>query len=344
MAKKRTSKPKHSKRLEKIIEKAVWCQYHNEKLVPPIIVRRFDDRAGNRFYYFLKGGEVHTAIGVTSAFGMVSTERESINRWKEEHVNWRELLNDSADYGTLLHLLYGDIMLGRGVNRSYLDQMRTLALKNGQSGEMPERDTLAFLKFCEDYKPIPLLIEAQLVLRDFDRDEYLAMTIDLLAQITLTETIKEMVQDGVYVRGDKKGEPKMVEQRKEVTREAVVLIDFKSNFFEKEKKGFYETHMLQLLAGAKAVQQNFDLSVDGVYNYSPNAWRTDPSYTFYQHKIDDEDLTTFNAYWNLIQAKKINVPKGNILVCNDFKSSSDYRLISYQQYAEEALLPKPIEA
>lgn len=338
---KRTTRKRTSKKLEKIF-KPVWCEYHKDDLVPPIIVNRFDDRVGNRFYYFVANDEVKVAVGVTSAFGIVSTERESINKWKEDHDNWRQLLNDSADYGTALHLLYENLLLGKGVSKVHLDTMRSLAVKNGQSADMPEKDLLSFLKFMEDYKPEPLLIEAQLVLRQ--GDDYLAMTIDLLAKITFTDTVKETIQDGFYLRGEKKGEPKMIDVKKEVVRESLVLIDFKSNFFEKERKSFYETHMLQLIAGAKAVEQNFGFKVDAVYNYSGNAWRTNPGYTLYEHKVSDDDLNTFYAYWNLITAKKINVPKGNILVCNNPKTSEDFKWVSYLEYAQERLLPQPIEA
>jgi hypothetical protein len=221
--------------------------------------------------------------------------------------------------------------------------MKALAVRNGQSADMPYKDLLSFLKFMEDYKPEPLLIEAQLILQDKDKDEYLAMTIDLLAKVTITETSKEMVQDGVYQRGDKKGEPKMIEVKKETTKEVIILIDFKSNFFEKEKKTFYEGHLMQLLAAQMAVKQNFGIDVHSICNFASNAWRTTPSFTLFEHKETPEDLITFWAYWNLMVAKKINVPKGNILVCDNPKTSSDFKLISYQEYAESILLPQVVK-
>jgi len=336
---KKKSTTKKSAKLEKIIRKQSWADYVAGDLRPKHVVYRFDSN-GDRFYYFLSESGVKTAIGVTTAFGAVSTERQGIERWKEAHDNWRHLLNISADYGTQEHILFEGIVLGQGVNKNILETMKKIAFENGQDADMPAKDTLAFLKFYEDYHPIPLLIEAQLVWVDPVTDECLAMTIDLLAKMTITDVVKEMKEDGVYQRGNKKGQPKFTEVKTEIKREVLVLVDFKSNFFEKAKKTFYEVQKMQLIGGAKAIEQNFGIKVDGIYNYAANAWRTTPSYTFYEHRVEDRDLSTWGAYWNLVQAKKINVPSGNILICDTFKNSSDFKLMSYQEYAESVLLNK----
>jgi hypothetical protein len=140
------------------------------------------------------------------------------------------------------------------------------------------------------------------------------------------------------VRGDKKGEPKMVEQKTEVKKERIMIGDLKSNFFEKEDKSFYETHKMQLIGGARAVEQNFDIKVDGCFNVSPNAWRTAPSYSFHEWNITDEDIDIFEAYWNLIVKKRLNVPKGSLFITDQLKDSTDYKMLSYQEYAEQELV------
>ena len=335
---KTTRTRKTSNKLDKIIKKAVWCDYHVDNLVPPIIVRRFDDRRNNRFYYFSIEGEVKIAIGTTSAFGMVSTEREAIERWKEKFSNWKQLLNASADYGSLLHILFGKLMLKQGVDKPILASMEKIALDNGRSGDMPKKDVLALMRFNEDYKLTPLLIEAQLIYCCPKTGEYLALTIDALVKIEDVLVEKREVQDGVYSRGDRKGEPKMITEKVETPRTRIMLGDLKSNFFEKDEKSFFEAHRMQLITGAKAVEQNFGIKVDGVFNLSPTAWRTTPNYTYYEHDISG-DLATWDAYWNLIVAKKLNTPKGNILVCKDFKDSNDFSLLGYKEYAEQILNP-----
>jgi hypothetical protein len=199
------------------------------------------------------------------------------------------------------------------------------------------------MKFNEDYELIPLLVEAQLVWHDEISGEFLCMTIDLLARVISTEIVRTEEEDGVFQRGANKGERRFKTIKTEVRKERILLGDLKSNFFSKEEKTFYETHLMQLIGGKKAVEQNFPIKVDGVFNLSPNSWRTNPSYTFFEHDIDDNDLRIFDAYWNLIRTKKINVPKGSLLVSGNFKDSNDYKLTSYQEYAEQVLLPQPIE-
>jgi hypothetical protein len=336
--KKKTTKRTNKKLSELLAPKPVWCDYADEKLIPKYIVHRFDDRGGNRFYYFkTETEEIVIASGITAPFGIVSTERDAINKWKEKYPNWKHLLDVSSEYGTFLHIIFGKITLKLGVDQFILDAMKKLALDNGQSQDMPVKDTLALLKFQEDYQLIPLLVEAQLGWRCPKTGEWLCMTIDILARMVTTEVVKTTVQDGIYLRGPKKGEPKMIEQKTEVKKERVLIGDLKSNFFEKEGKSYYETHVMQLIGGAKAVEQNFGIKVDGCFNFSPNAWRTTPSYSFHEHNITTEDLDIFDAYWNLIVRKRLNVPKGQLLVTDKIKDSSDYKWLSYQEYAKEQL-------
>lgn len=336
MTRKATTK-KPSKKLAKILETQTWADYAVDTLIPKHIVHRFDDRAGNRFYFFLNGEEVVIAVGVTTAFGAVSTERDAIEKWKEKHINWKHLLNASSDYGTSLHIQFKNICLKSHVDKALLDSMRKIAIDNDQSQDMPAKDILSLLKFKEDFEIVPLLIEAQLAYQDIDTGEWLALTIDILAKIIKTEVVKETVQEGFYMRGERKGEPKMVEKRTEVKKERIMVGDLKSNFFEKENKNFYEPHLMQLITGAKAVKQNFGITVDGAFNLSPSAWRTSPSYTYFEHDINDNVLKTWDAYWRLIVAKGINRPRGRFLVTDTFKDSADYKLVSYEEYATNAL-------
>jgi hypothetical protein len=317
----------------------MWAQFNIEKLIPQYDVRRYDDSRGTRFYYFMKDGEVKIASGVTSVFGLVSTERRAIEQWKENNEDWKNLLNVSSEFGTLEHAVFGDIMLGKGVDSEKLQQMQKLAYENGSSYDMASKDVLSFLKFHEDYNLTPLIIEGILLWYDEIEDEYLAMTIDLLAKLTITTKVKKEVITGVYVRGAKAGQDKVETITEEVKEEKIVLIDFKSNFFEKDRKQFYEAHKMQLIAARLAVEQNFNIKVDSLWNFAPgNTWRTNPDYTFKEQNISDDDILTFNAYWNLIIAKNLNKPSGKILVTGEFKTSTDFKWLSYEEYVKEVLM------
>ena len=316
----------------------MWSQYNIETLKPLQSVRRFDDSRGNRFYYYLSSeGDIVISAGITSVLGLVSTERRAIDEWKKKHDDWERLLRAAAEYGTLLHEVYAGIMLGIGVDPVKLEGLRRVATESGSSYDMASKDILSFLKFKEDVALEPLVIEGVLTWTD-DDGQSLAMTIDLLARIKSYETVTEEQQVGVYTRGANKGKPKIVvnKTRKETTK--VVLIDFKSNFFEKEKKGFYESHKMQLYAAKLAVEQNFDIKVDELYNYAGVAWRTTPSYTLFKQEETIEDWNVFIHYWNLAKAKRLNIPSGRILVTGDFKNSNDYKYYSYPEYVKEILL------
>jgi len=228
-------------------------------------------------------------------------------------------------------------MFGKGVDLKMLEAMTQLVVDNGGSHNTPAKDMLAFMRFQEDYKLTPLLIEASLAWADPQTGEWLMQTIDLLARMSVTEKIKTEVEDGVYQRGVNRGKFRFKTVTTEKTTEKILLIDFKSNFFEKDKKTFFEVHKMQLMAAKLAVEQNFDITVDDVYNFAENSWRTTPSYTFTKWDLGDDDWKTFWAYWNLAQAKGINKPQGKMLVTEGFKDSNDYKFYDYKEYVENVL-------
>ena len=341
------SKPKEKKKLSELLKepnpyiRESWADYADSALKPKYIINRYDDRRNNRFYYFLKDKEVIIGAGSTTVFGLVSTERERINQWKNDHPDWQHLLDVSSEYGTMSHIQKGNIMFGKGVDLKLLEQMTDLIVKNGGSANTPAKDILSFIKFQEDYQLVPLLIEASLAYQDPESGEWLCMTIDLLAKMMVTVKTKTQVEDGVYQRGEKTGQPKFKDIITEEKVEKILLIDFKSNFFEKDKKNFFEVHQMQLMAGKLAVEQNFDIKVDDCYNFSETNWRTEPGYTFYKWDITDADWAIYNAYWKLAQAKGLNKPQGKMLVTEGFKNSADFKFFSYKEYVEQVLM-KPL--
>lgn len=310
-----------------------WSYFNLKNLKPLRIVYRYDDKRGNRFYYFMDNEEIQVASGITTCFGEVSTERRAIDKWKEDNANWKHLLNISSEYGTIEHELFGDISLGKPFIEQKLETMQSIAFENGQNVDMPKKDMLAFMRFCEDTELEPLIIEGVLTWQD-TKGNWLAMTIDMLAKLQVPKKVKVQVEDGIYQRGPKKGEIKFKEETQIIKEEKIIVVDFKSNFFGKEKKGFYETHKMQLIGAARAVEQNFGINVNEVYNWSPNNWKSEPSYTFYKHDINKADDALFDAYWNIIRIKGINRPRGKVFVTG-LENSSDYKFISYKEYVSE---------
>lgn len=318
-----------------------WAEWADTTLKPKYIVSRFDDRIGNRFYFFKPENEVVVAAGITTIIDKVLPNEETrrLMKWKEDNPNWRHLLNISSEYGTLEHAVHGDIMFKKGIEQAKLDAMQKIVTEYGGSHNMPSKDVLAFLKFQEDYNLRPLLIEAQLVYCDPSTGEYIAMTIDLLAQMSVPVKTKTQVEDGVYQRGDKKGEVKYKDVTTETTEERTLIIDFKGNFFDKDSKGFFLSNKVQLQAAKLAVEQNFpDIKVDDVYNYAPTNWRTTPNYTLHKWDLTDLDWKKFDNHMQTAFLYEYHKPEGKMLVTEGFKNSADFRFLSYKEYVEQVLL------
>ena len=320
-----------------------WAEYHSEEFKPKYLVRRFDDRRGNRFYWFAKDGDFVIASGITSAFGALKTDDEvhAIQKWKDENPNWRELLSASSEYGTIEHIVFGDILKKNPINYSLLDTMKGLLAKFGYSPSGAEKDVLSFLRFAEENQLEPLIIEGQLVWED-DNGNAVCMTIDLLCKRTFQVKYKEMVEDGIRKRNTSQGAAgtmkyKEVVKYKEQTE--YVIIDFKSNFQRKEKKSYYKSHIMQLIGAKRAVKQNFGIDVSGIFNFSPNEWRSEPTYTFKEHKLEGNEEEIFDARWNLIVAEGLNKPSGLVFMPGKLEHSRDFQYKSYYEYVRDVLAP-----
>jgi hypothetical protein len=340
-----TKKTKQSKKLSDLIFKnpyvrESWADYASLLLHPKWVINRYDDKKGNRFYYFVDGKEVVIGAGSTTVIERVMPyeERRYIEKWKESNPNWRHLLDISGEYGTLEHITHGDIMFQKGVNKSTIEAMQKIIVEYGGNLNMPIKDVLAFMKFQEDFQLVPLLIEASLAWQDPETKEWLMMTIDLLAKMTVTIKTKTQVEDGVYLRGANKGQPRFKDVTTEEKVEKILLIDFKGNFFDKDDKKFYESNKLQLQAAKLAVEQNFDIKVDDVYNYAPKNWHTEPSYTLTKWDLTQHDWDVFYNYWKTAQLKGYNKPEGKMLITDGLKDSKDYKFLTYREYVEQILL------
>lgn len=304
---------------------------------PKIKAKRFDDGLGNRFYYFEKNKRVEVAAGITTVFHSVMPSGREIEKWKELNPNWKELLDKSASYGTTSHELYADIMMNKPITPSLVNDMIKTITSIGGSPSTPKKDILSFMKWTEDVKLKPLVIEGVLVWTCPNTGAHLAMTIDLLAEAETTTSYYKTVDDGVYKRGAKKGQSKTKRVKVTETKKEIVQVDFKSNFFEKDSKKYYDSHKMQLIGAARAVYQNFGIKVDKMFNWSPNNWRKEPTYTYTAWDITQKDIDIWEAYWKLAVLLGKNKPEGSIFVSN-LQNSSDFSFMSYPEYAQKFLL------
>lgn len=321
--------PKHQKE---------WAVYHYPSFEPLFPVKRFDDGRGGRFYYW-KDQEGKTVIGtgITTILSKVMPESPELTNWKIKHgTDYMRVLNLAAAYGTALHECIQSWLINRSISSDLIERAIQACMANGQNSKMVHKDIAAFMKFEEDYKVEPSLIEAMLPF-SVGNGKYGITAMDLIGTMTIKEKEKVMVQEGVYQRGPNKGQPKMVEQTQYTEKTVNVAIDFKSNFFEKDKKSFYEAHLYQLLAGKKAIKENLGVDVHEIFNWSPNNWRSEPSYTLHRWTYSQEDIDTLSLLFELADRKGVLNPKGHVtIVPETYNSETTWRDVYYKSYQELA--------
>lgn len=325
-----------------------WAEY--SLLPPPAIQLKRYDSNGHRFYWWLAYDDkgqvvVKTAIGVTSLLGIVMPTSPFLTEWKLKQDDWEQALEDSSAFGTMMHMAYGQWLVNRSVDAELLGAARDLATKSGGGYDLPDKNMLSFIRWCEDYRVKPMIIEGMLVSEPIEEEQF-AMTIDLLAELTITDTVETWVKDGVYTKGKNKGQDRMVKQKTESQVKKIALVDFKSGFMGKETKSFFESHLMQLIAGQRAVSHNYpDVKIDMIANYSSVGWRTRPNYAFQIWEPKPEDLQLFDCYIKIGRLKGLFSPSGNKFIppqYNERTKSEDFRVLSYKEYVSNILLaPEP---
>lgn len=254
-------------------------------------------RADGRFYVMFDedGRPVLLTSGTTAiSDGYVDKEKEmALSEWRQKliqkGINPSEFTRFRQDYGTLLHVCYGELLLGQRIPLgSYSDcnleeYIRTLnetkKLKFSErsieyllSDEVMtelRKDIMSFMQWVKDYNVKPLAIELMGAYPKYK----VGSAIDLVCTIDVTEKV-EVDTGEVYSRGPRKGEPKMKTQK--IVSRKVVVVDFKSG-----KKGFYKAYVIQLELYKRILMEEFGIEdLYAAYNFAPKEWRTEPSYTF----------------------------------------------------------------
>lgn len=320
-----------------------WNEYNPSGLVPKFIVNRYDDSKSHRFYYFMDGGIRKSGAGITTWLDKVMPESDFLTEWKLKFSNdWRHVLNLTANYGTMLHACFAHIIINREQPPQEMidvaiDHIRGLQKYSPKiSTNMIYKDLICFKRFQEEFNVKPILVEALLPVSY--RDKYYCLTLDLLCEIDYVEKERVEVEDGVYVRGAKRGQPKFKTEVRETVKKIYAIVDFKSNAFQKDQKTFFDAHKYQLVGGAKAVEQNFGIVVDKVFNWSPNNWRSDVGdYTLHEWKLTGKDYRIFHLYEQLAYEHGHFEPHGKI---EDFDLKQEsykdmYKSYSYMDYIEK---------
>jgi len=320
-----------------------FAEYNPQMLVPKIHASRYDDRRGNRFYFFEENGGYRSAIGITTLLGKVMPENYFLTQWKLDWGDsWKELLDLTAEFGTYMHIGCAYILQNRAMpDEEYFTEGRKIVKKimkfeSKTPANMLEKNMISFWKFVNDYNIKPLLIEALLVYQTQEGEAY-CLTQDVLCEASYTKKWKEDVCVGEISRGENKGKPKYEKQERTEEVKEIWCLDFKSNFQFKSEKDFFESHKLQLIGTKKAVEQNFGIVADKLANWSPLGWKTKEKQGAYALKfwdVTDKDEAILRLYEKLAYLQGMFRPSGSVeeldVFANDFDSM--YKNYSYIDY------------
>jgi hypothetical protein len=260
------------------------------------------DFKDERYYYQFIGTECKINASVTTILGRSMATSPYLIEWMvaKGKDEAERIKNNRADYGTLMHILCAKY-ISNELNLSY-DNIVSEIINFGNvelyEAESLQKDVLSFAQMANDFSLE--LIESEITLTS----QYgYAGTLDIVANIT---------------KGGKK-------QR--------VLIDLKSG-----KKGFWDSHIVQLKAYADMWNENFpSMPIERFYNFAPKDWRIKPTYSF----EDQTDKKEAEMWVNILANDKIKFEPRTTTILVDgvikpgIDISNNFRIIDIADYIRE---------
>lgn len=244
------------------------------------------DSSGYRYYAEeMEDGNYKFYISNTSLIAATTPTAQQLIDWMITTPNHKEYSRERAEYGTLMHAMFGWYMTEKTIDLVKLERrLRDVAFKMKISyrdywADDHADDLLAFATFVSEHNVHPLAIE--IALRSADG---YAGTIDLICE--LDWEYKGFFGD-LYKSGENKGKPKETKE----TRRITAIVDFKSG-----RKHFYEANEIQLECCRRLCQENFKLMPEKLLNFSPKEWRTAPDYNL----KDQTDQVTNGKFEHLV--------------------------------------------
>lgn len=235
---------------------------------PPEPLYRLDFK-DYRMYYRMVEDMPEFYTSVTTMIKNALPTPKGLIKWMANTEDSEEFAMERAAYGTFMHDVFGQILVYKKYDLDKLaSQLQVFSIKENIPYKEEwvnelKKDALAFAQFVIDRNVKPLAIEICL----YHPNDGYAGAVDLVAQLDFN--------------------------RKRVT----AIIDFKSG-----RKGFYESHEIQLRAYKNMWEFHFrELPIDMTFNFSPKDWRSKPSYNL----KDQTDSKNADKLPHLVALSKI---------------------------------------
>jgi len=296
----------------------------------------------NRFYFHAyKKGEIWS--GITTITDKVLPKSKEQIEWLMK--NGYEGLNMYAQFGTAGHTIIGEMTLG-----------------NDWQSNLPEKWynklfdlAISYQNFLDKFPIDELLLCEAPVKGVWNSCDYIT-TLDRLSVHIVPYIVKKerQVPTGeFYKTGAKAGQEKMKPEKytETVYRREVWLVDFKTNYDEKEDKSYYDSNFMQLLAGKIAVEQSYGIKVDRIFNWSEKAFKVDNGDNTYQllewvheskefegdwlHKTyTDKKVRGFGHLMAYAESEGYNRPTGKIRARQIVNNRPIISVVSYDEFVE----------
>lgn len=222
---------------------------------------------------------------LTTSIAQSMPTPKALEEWKFQHgkKESERLLKVAAHYGTMMHIEVGkfimekvyDLDLCEQVVENYTSDNNFWDNDCSEWANKLKEDMLSFVQFYIDYEVVPLGLEYVLL----SDQRGFGTPIDLVCLLTVLED--GLDYENPYKSGERKGQPREVKVK--VQKRAI--INFKSG-----RKGFYETHGIQMECERLLWDENFPASpIDIAMNWAPADWKTTPKY-----KVKEWQGTTSN--------------------------------------------------
>jgi hypothetical protein len=247
----------------------------------PQILYRANIHGGRYYYSFGDNGDVVKYPSVTSILSETMPTSDYLIKWIAKHgiEKAEEIKRQKADYGTLLHIILSQFLKERRYDLSELKlQIEMFKLSNRIDFDTRywefelKKDIYAFHKFAADYQIKPIAIGIMLQ----SHKHGIAGEIDVVVEMS----IGSGVNGNILKKDIKDGNLKRI----------TVLMDWKSG-----KHGFYPNNEAQLHLYKLMWQENFPhIILDGLYNWAPKEWDTNPDYYFKDQSASIEATKIFH--------------------------------------------------
>lgn len=229
--------------------------------------------AGEKVYRVGVGGGRHYQRGNGGVYKSLTTTLAAVMPPSEQLETWRDAMVDqlgstaladqyveyTAEYGTLLHIAVADFVRDGNMDwyakkMWFAAQLSEIGLKdkalNAATNEMV-KDLAAMVQFFYDYRVEVIAVELPVFL-----DCGVATLVDLVCRMD------NKANDQTPI---------------ETANRHNAIINLKSG-----KKGFFDTHVLQLEGERRAFNETYSklvgYEIQEVYNLAPTAWRGTPKY------------------------------------------------------------------